>query len=372
MKQYLKTYIVTLKTKGPVFIGTGNKIGKKEYVFLSRQKKVLVMDIRKMFLEIQKRGLEGEFTELVLRNGKPDLYHWLEKKGIPEKEYRSWVRYELDAGDRAEESRSELEILECMKDAYGLPYVPGSSLKGMFRTILLSGYLMKNKTELAEPIAREAERKANRKIYLSRSEKQLGVSAFHTLEREGSRKGDAINDCLSGLIVGDSQPLSTDDLTLCQKADCHRGGQTRRLNVLRESIKPECEIVFPMTVDTSILPITRQDILNAVEMFGQQYYDVFAGAFSCADFPKEPTVWLGGGSGFVSKTVLYPLLGKKQGVKTAVKIFENTNVPRVHGHHQDVAFGVSPHMIKMTQYQGKLYQMGMCTIKIEEDSRSFS
>lgn len=36
MGQKLKTYQIQLTVKGPVFIGDGNQIQKKEYVFLNR------------------------------------------------------------------------------------------------------------------------------------------------------------------------------------------------------------------------------------------------------------------------------------------------------------------------------------------------
>lgn len=36
MERKLKTYQIHLNVKGPVFIGDGNEIQKKEYVFLNR------------------------------------------------------------------------------------------------------------------------------------------------------------------------------------------------------------------------------------------------------------------------------------------------------------------------------------------------
>lgn len=36
MEQKLKTYQIHLKVNGPVFVGDGNEIQKKEYMFLNR------------------------------------------------------------------------------------------------------------------------------------------------------------------------------------------------------------------------------------------------------------------------------------------------------------------------------------------------
>ena len=63
--------------------------------------------------------------------------------------------------------------------------------------------------------------------------------------------------------------------------------------------------------------------------------------------------FVGGGSGFVSKTVIYPLFGEKEGIETVKNIFDRTNVPKTHQHYKDTRMGVSPHILKCTRYQGK-------------------
>ena len=50
-------------------------------------------------------------------------------------------------GDRAEEQK---EILTSVKDAYGCPYVPGSSLKGALRTVLLGAVVIRKNEAFAE------------------------------------------------------------------------------------------------------------------------------------------------------------------------------------------------------------------------------
>ena len=73
-------------------------------------------------------------------------------------------------------------------------------------------------------------------------------------------------------------------------------------------------------------------------------------------------LYLGGGNGFVSKTVLYPLLGEK-GVYQVSKILDLQFWK--HKHKQDVHRGVSPHTVKCTEYRGELYEMGACNMEIQ-------
>ena len=68
----------------------------------------------------------------------------------------------------------------------------------------------------------------------------------------------------------------------------------------------------------------------------------------------------------MSKTVIYALYGKKEGVRTVASVFDKTKVPHVHKHNRDVAQGVSPHIIKCTRWKGSLYQFGQCRFEIEK------
>ena len=54
------------------------------------------------------------------------------------------MKYVENVGDRSEE-KGKLQVMTCITDPYGNPYVPGSSLKGMLRTILLSRDILQNR-----------------------------------------------------------------------------------------------------------------------------------------------------------------------------------------------------------------------------------
>ena len=69
MNQYMKSYQVVMRTVGPVFVGSGKEIGKKEYVFLNR-KQVGITDIQGLYNALQKRRKEEAFEEYLLGKGK--------------------------------------------------------------------------------------------------------------------------------------------------------------------------------------------------------------------------------------------------------------------------------------------------------------
>ena len=77
------------------------------------------------------------------------------------------------------------------------------------------------------------------------------------------------------------------------------------------------------------------------------------------------TFFLGGGTGYVSKTVTYGILSEKDAVDQVSRIINatlNNCTRQEHGHRNDVRKGVSPHILKCTKYKGRLMQMGACCV----------
>lgn len=366
MNQYLTSYQVIMRTVGPVFIGSGKEIGKKEYIFLKRDQ-VGIPDIQGLYGALQKRKKEEAFEEYLLGKGRMDLTGWLQKQRIKMEEILPFIKYTLDCGDAIiEKGSNRLQIMECVKDPYGKPYIPGSSLKGMFRTIFLGADIIAHPEKYRnakKDLWQKGAIATGRNYYLKNNIADIESTAYRTLQRNEKKPNDAVNDLLQGFVVSDSEPLSADDLVLCQKIERHTDGTEKRLPLLRECIRPETEIRFTITVDKSVCPLTGKSIVAAVKVFIQSYYRDFAKAFSGMDIPKTNYVLCGGGCGFVSKTIVYPMFGKEKGIQFTQQVFDKTKVPRTHGHEKDQMYNASPHIIKCTAYRGKTLQMGMCRIQ---------
>lgn len=383
MQQYIKHYHMVLRTVGPVFVGDGRSLDKKEYLFQKNKGMVLIPDLNKMYQGITKKGLERRFTEYLLSNAKNadgsnrwDLGRWFRENNIGSKEYEPWILYKLDCGDFLQE-KGAIEIRTFQKDAFGKPYVPGTSMKGMLRTILLANELMNDDSyckEVKRCIMSAIQNGRNRTFLLKREVNEIENEVLYTLDRVDARgkevgKNNAVNDVLSGLIISDSKPISLERMTLCQKIDENVEGERKSLNLLRESVKPGTDIHFDLTIDSTICPYTIEDIVDAVNCFNESYYNMYLYRFKGIEYPKTNTVWLGGGSGFFTKTILYALLGQNKGIDAAVEIFKKTlpaKVSQEHKHFKDKRIGISPHTLKVTKYQGKSYQMGQCILDIYE------
>ena len=171
---------------------------------------------------------------------------------------------------------------------------------------------------------------------------------------------------MSGIIISDSKPLSNEDMILCQKWEYHIDGSSKTLNLLRECVKPGTVIKTSMKVDESINQITSEKNYGSSKKKFLSIFTIvyFQSKYPIADQMFDETVFLGGGSGFVSKTVIYSLLGEREGVQAVQDIFDKTYVPKEHKHYKDCRLGVSPHVLKCTKYCGKTYMMGQCKFKI--------
>ncbi|MBQ9030235.1 MAG: type III-A CRISPR-associated RAMP protein Csm5 [Parasporobacterium sp.] len=340
---------------------------KKEYILIPGSDKIIVPDIGKMYSDLSIMGKDRKFEQFLLSKTNEGLGNWLRAERITDSQILKWKKYELDMGDTIQEKGRPLQILAFIKDPYGNPYIPGSSLKGMLRTILLY-WEISNNPQRFQGIKTDIRRELNgndrikRNTFLSKEEKKIEAEVFNILDRS-NKKTDMVNDHLSGLIVSDSLPLSVEDLALCQKVEYHVDAKMSSLNILRECLKPGTQIRFTLSIDTTKCKYSANDIVKAVALFAEDYYRLFINKFRFAEKPGKDSVWLGGGTGFFTKTVMYSLF-KENAVSAVQNMFEKTVNQKSHGHRFDYKSGVSPHILKMTKYKGEFYHFGECGIQI--------
>lgn len=62
MQQFLKHYRVKIRVLSPIHIGSGEKIKKKEYIYMPWNHRVIIPNVEKMYEDVCARGWEKEFT----------------------------------------------------------------------------------------------------------------------------------------------------------------------------------------------------------------------------------------------------------------------------------------------------------------------
>ena len=368
MGQYLKSYRVILTTKSPVYVASGEKVQKKQYVLNRSEKKIYLPDMKKVYSAMQKKRMGQAYERYLLSRNEKDFARWMQKQRISEKEYLSWMRYQLDCSDVVL-TRETNDLLLCVKDPYGMPYIPGSSLKGALRTILLADELLydPDKKRNAQRIIKKGLKESRPgKRYLGREMKEIEQQILHLLEYKTDQR-NSVQDIMRGIIISDSKPLSLSDLTVCQQIDSNVKGTKKRLPIMRECIRPGRKIEFTMTIDESMNQATDETILTAVNNF-LEIYQKFLLKFKMQD-NAENMIYIGGAVGFVSKTILYDIFEQDEAVEYVGEIFRKTLARRIaeqHKHYLDSGMGASPHAIRGTECEGRECVFGKCEIQMEE------
>ena len=351
--------IIKLKAVTPVFIGSGQELKKTEYILDRAEGKAYILDVEKFFRYLLQKNLQESYEDFILDPGKKSLKDWMteHRTQIKRQDIKRFCAYSLDIGN-LDMRRSGIKTF--LKDGYGQAYIPGSSLKGALRTVLLYNKIQNGELEnnVKEAISRNvfSKEKFSRRRFL----KSAAENVEELLE-ETKTIGDeqVIKKMMSGLSISDSHSIESSNLVLCEKEDYGISGKKAgsRIPILRECLKPGTEIIFEFSLNSEKFPFTMEETTKMICDFFQNYQSVYLNMFpEKADYP-DCVLCLGGGVGFISKTLLYGIYDTKDAIRVTKEIL-NKQFPK-HNHLQDKK--VSPRMRKMTHFQGQLYDMGLCT-----------
>ena len=379
MESYLKKYKFVFNTVGPVFIGSGQNLKKKEYIFDEKKGRVKIIDVNKMLGFICKdKNLMRDYEKLMMSGDKnDDLQSFFNDHKISEKDYKNWILRECNVKGNFNGE----DINTFVRDGRGEAYIPGSSLKGMFRTVILS-YLIRHADEeyKNEMRARVAEDLSDE--HLAEVDKAMSVKFLHSKLTDSDRK-DMVNSIMRGLIISDSKKIADKNMALYKKFDMSVKGEGHSLNLVRECVDFKVKIETTITIDTTIFPYTKDELFKMFEEFTQYYKEILEDKFKGC--PKHSVsnkrFFLGGGAGFISKTDLYALFDEKKAIEITGRILDSKFCNKKHLSDAKV-HGISPRILKcvgikgnkptnvsrgrMTQSRNspsiELYQMGECEV----------
>lgn len=376
MESYLKKYKFVFNTVGPVFVGSGQNLKKKEYIFDEKKGRVKIIDVNKMLGFICKdKNLMRDYEKLMMSGDKnDDLQSFFNDHKISEKDYKNWILRECNVKGNFNGE----DINTFVRDGRGEAYIPGSSLKGMFRTVILS-YLIRHADEeyKNEMRARVAEDFSDE--HLDEVDKAMSVKFLHSKLTDSDRK-DMVNSIMRGLIISDSKKIADKNMALYKKFDMSVKGEGHSLNLVRECVDFKVKIETTITIDTTIFPYSKDELFKMFEEFTQYYKEILEDKFKGC--PKHSVsnkrFFLGGGAGFISKTDLYALFDEKKAIEITGRILDSKFQNKEHLSDAKV-HGISPRILKcveikenkptnvsrgrMTQSRNsERYQMGECEV----------
>ncbi|OUM19580.1 type III-A CRISPR-associated RAMP protein Csm5 [Butyricicoccus porcorum] len=353
---HLQEYTLTLTALSPVFVGSGDSYQKTEYLFDPSRKLVSFVDKNRFFRFLLENDLTDRYEAFILGPGNKNLSAFLKHTcRLSEEQIGSFTGKSVSAADAIDESHSLKEIQAFAKLPDGRAYIPGSSVKGCLRTVLLTDMLLRD-TMLDRTDSSD-----------SKWAEHLEEQYLHTLHCT-SKQSNAVNSIMRGLAISDSAPIDEEDMILCGKIDLLINNEENVINVVRQCVAPGTKISFQITLDQSVLKneITLESIQTAIDCFDSFYRKTYNAKFPqpSAYDTADSFLILGGGSGFFSKNLIYPFYKDtpQKAVKEVSHILSRSF--KKHGHENDHNIGISPHTQKLTEYMGEEYALGLCRVEL--------
>lgn len=384
---------VSLVCQSPVFVGSGEKLKKSEYIYDKRAGEVHFLDESGWLQFLGRHGIMDNFSNALLANPVHlNLFGYLSHQDRLGREYGSIGNIihamkqegavlctEPYLGNR---DKGPGDIAGFVLDAMGNPYIPGSSLKGAFRTAILAHHILKN---------RGAYRQDWENIKRAAGDKWKMGSAMDALERktaispDKNGKSNMVKSYFRGLTVSDAK-LINGGLCVVPKTDLGlHTSRTHEVSLFRETLQGGSTLEFTLGIDDETSAMGHfgihnfHDFVDILKEFVNFQYEILKKPFEpYLKKPFEPyakeelhaiknaknaDLVLGGGAGYISKTLVYALApNKEDAVYVVRKLMENLFK---RGHHEGDT-EISPHALKLAEVDGVNYLMGLCYLEGEE------
>lgn len=359
---------------------------KKEYAYSEKEKKIYVLNPHRFFFCLREKNILDEYQKFIENSEDSNLFQWLEEHNIIISDNEPWVEYIVKTNGNKPFKANEIHCF--IKDAYGKPYIPGSSLKGALRTAILVNLLQNE--EIIDELNLEELKKPYlelKRLNYGDCKKKISNISFQSKDIEChvlyklnvvKKLNNSINDLMRAIRISDSAAIEDIQFLLCKKIDVsYQQGNKKinEINMLRESLYSSKPIELEMTINDTLLDNISflksysnhyaDFILDSIQKYSEVITRYFVNHFSEEVKPKKNTIYLGGGTGFIAKTILPALLGDEDAKEVISRILYE-QFSEKHKHHI-LDTEVSPHMIKCTyEKSDMLVQFGMCEIQIEK------
>lgn len=193
------TYIIEVLT--PIHVGSGWKLLPGEYVLDTKRRKFVRVNMDGLF---RSSGFDFEEYLTLVKRGNFYLGKHFFKQGINNQQY------ELDCPTSIGELGLSVErpsgyVLEFIKEV-GKPYLPGSSIKGSMRSLLIRQLLRQERRQYEEVLDRQLQDLANRRRRIT--------AQFFSSKAEQNLTGRPNNSIFRSLQIGDSQPIPYSTMTI--------------------------------------------------------------------------------------------------------------------------------------------------------------
>lgn len=382
-KQF-ETAKMCLKVVTPINIADGIVLGAKDYLYDSSRQKIYFLNLHQWHMFIYKHMLLEKYESYLANfRDKQSLLEWLRMQGYDIDDVRTVITSEAQATVNLmdnEKKKTLNDINRHIQQSDGSIYVPGSSIKGVFRTAILYSLLQKRQ-DIKVKYWRQIQEKISSnylKPYrdFNKLISDLENELLHTLRLvDGNiRSNNAVCSAMRGLQVSDTYASRNMQTAILQKVD---GGfdkfgkaSPKKLPIFRECMLPKAELFFDVKIEKAVMNTiginSVDDLLKATHSFFAAVTDLLQQAFEkeyqeAFQGVAAGNMFLGGNTGFLSKTLLAMLAPDKDTAKNTIKVLLDKSFKN-HKHLLRDKI-IAPRILKCTNYNGKLMLMGVAEVR---------
>ena len=376
---------LTLTIVSPTNIGGPEKLTTKDYMYNYDAGEVYLLNNYEWFRFLARHNKLTEFEvymqdEMIRSNGRT-MYDWAKNaigatqltKDILGSAIGSIMKSSIYNQGR---KNSLNDITPQIRGANGDVYIPGSSIKGVIDSAIISHMLRNNKV-FRSNVQRELRKVLD--VYKRKNARSLFKDIFkmvnlailkhiHVLtNNEGKPFKGILASASRGVSVSDAMPMGAIQTEVLKKEDsCIDEDGTHAISVHRECILPNQKFSFTVTLDTAmtkeigitsidqVLDILQEDFDATHKLLASKFKKVSPSVFKALD---SANAYIGSNTGFIQKTIIMAAFTDDE--KTGIDIISAIlDVNFQKAKHDSKDKFMAPRAIKLVKWNGNYYEMG--------------
>lgn len=381
---------LSLTIVSPTNIGGPEKLTTKDYMYNYDTGEVYLLNNYEWFRFLARHNKLAEFetymqNEMVRPNGRT-MYDWAKNtigasqltKDVLGPAIGSIMKSSIYNEGR---KNSLNDITPQIRGANGEVYIPGSSIKGVIDSAIISHMLRRDARFRAA-----VQQKLKELLYKYRDfqyDKRRFKREFNSILREVNKLIDCniqvlfknsekrVNGILAsafrGVSVSDAMPIESIKTEVLKKEDtCIDEDGTHEISVHRECILPNQKFSFTVTLDTAmtkeigitsvdqVLAILQEDFDATHKLLASKFKKVSPSIFKALE---PANAYIGSNTGFIQKTIIMAAFTDDE--KTGIDIIRailDMNFEKAK--HATKDSSMAPRAMKLVKWNGHYYEMG--------------
>lgn len=334
----MKIWELEIETLSPLHIGWSSIERITPFDYLRFGQYLYVVDQEKLARSLHEYGLLTDFVNFAKEKKKPTLSTFLDRHELNDESFaKKIMRYRIKA--RVQPN----EVLPFIKNAYGRPYIPGSSIKGALRTGVMYYILKHSGDNYRQKILINFVQEALKKFEIDRRQRKVNREKFkksfaQELERrifqeyrlvEYHRKFDPHTDIFRVIKTDDSGDVDAETLKLMEVKVYSYASRERNFSIYVEGIPPRIKFRTKLRIDEELwlrferantrsrsgipIELVRDALLDPLKAtkemasdlyeYEKKFFSAYLRMPNALSFDTVPDMRLGWGSGLLGITV---------------------------------------------------------------------